>query len=254
MKLENLQPSASFKSRGIGNLVLTEEAYYKSTGSTNPLHFFACSAGNAGLAAVSVTSALGYTSTVVVPEVTEKSIIEKLAINGATEIVPHGAGLVEADTYLKQVLMPRAEAMGEIPVYIPPFDNEAIWEGAATIVDEVYRQMPDGEAPDAIVCSVGGGGLLAGIANGMERVGWGSEVQVLAVETKGADSLYQSAKAGALQTLPRITSIASSLGVVRVWPEGIRPAVAQERDQPGPGRRRGRHGLLAARRRRADTR
>jgi len=50
----------------------------------------------------------------------------------------------------------------------------------------------------------------------MERVGWGSEVQILAVETRGADSLYQSSQAGELLTLPGITSIATSLGAVRV--------------------------------------
>jgi L-serine/L-threonine ammonia-lyase len=58
--------------------------------------------------------------------------------------------------------------------------------------------------------------MLAGITDGMDRVGWGSDVQVLAVETKGADSLHQSMKAGQLVTIPRITSIASSLGVSRV--------------------------------------
>ncbi|KIX00138.1 uncharacterized protein Z518_10275 [Rhinocladiella mackenziei CBS 650.93] len=216
LKLENLQPSASFKSRGIGNLVLTEEAYHKAIGSTRPLHFFASSGGNAGLAAVSATSSLGYTSSVVVPESTEPSIMEKLKLNGASEVIAHGAGLLDADTYLKEVVMPQAEARGEIPVYIPPFDNGAIWEGVATMVEEIHRQMPEGERPDAIVCSVGGGGLLVGIANGMERVGWGSEVQILAVETKGADSLYQSAQAGEILTIPRITSIATSLGAVRV--------------------------------------
>ncbi|EXJ96487.1 hypothetical protein A1O1_01613 [Capronia coronata CBS 617.96] len=216
LKLENLQPSGSFKSRGIGNLVLTEAAYHKAIGSTRPLHFFASSAGNAGLAAVSATSALGYTSTVVVPTTTEESIVEKLKVNGASEVIAHGPTLLEADLYLKEVAMPRAEARGEIPIYVSPFDNEAIWDGAATMVEEIHRQMPDGEAPDAIVCSVGGGGLLAGLANGMERVGWGSEVQLLAVETKGADSLYQSWQAGQLVTISGITSIATSLGVVRV--------------------------------------
>jgi len=151
-----------------------------------------------------------------VPESTEEAVIKKLKLNGAIEVIAQGAALFEADAYLKEVVMLRAEARGEIPVYIPPFDNEAIWEGAATMIEEIQRQMPDGERPDAIVCSVGGGGLLAGVVNGMERVGWGSEIQILAVETKGADSLYQSALAGTLLTIPGITSIATSLGAVRV--------------------------------------
>jgi L-serine/L-threonine ammonia-lyase len=70
-------------------------------------------------------------------------------------------------------------------------------------------------APDAIVCSVGGGGLFAGIVQGLDQVGW-SNIPVLAVETKGADALNTSLECGKMVTLDAITSIASSLGASRV--------------------------------------
>jgi L-serine/L-threonine ammonia-lyase len=84
------------------------------------------------------------------------------------------------------------------------------------MVEEIKMQMPPDERPDAIVCSVGGGGLFAGIMQGLDSVGWGDQVRVLPVETLGADSLAQSIQQGKLVTLPGITSIATSLGAIRV--------------------------------------
>jgi len=52
-------------------------------------------------------------------------------------------------------------------VFIPPFDHPDIWEGNSTIIDEIKADLK--EKPTAIVCSVGGGGLLNGIALGLER-------------------------------------------------------------------------------------
>lgn len=81
----------------------------------------------------------------------------------------------------------------------------------------LYREAP----VDAIVCSVGGGGLLNGVMEGVERhkktIGRsGQTPRVLAVETVGADSLNASVRAGEHVTLPGISSIAASLGATRV--------------------------------------
>jgi L-serine/L-threonine ammonia-lyase len=69
--------------------------------------------------------------------------------------------------------------------------------------------------PDAIVTVCGGGGLLLGILQGLEDVGW-EGTPVLVAETAGADSLNQSLAAGELVTLPAITSVAKSLGARRI--------------------------------------
>ena len=60
------------------------------------------------------------------------------------------------------------------------------------------------QTPDLVILSVGGGGLMCGVIEGMHQVGW-SHVPVLAVETHGADSLSSSVKAGRLVTLPGIS-------------------------------------------------
>jgi L-serine/L-threonine ammonia-lyase len=87
--------------------------------------------------------------------------------------------------------------------------------GNSTIIDELFDDF-EGSPPDAIVCSVGGGGLLNGIMLGLDRCGWGDKVTVLALETEGADCLSRSLQAGAQVTMQEITSIARSLGVSRV--------------------------------------
>ena len=58
--------------------------------------------------------------------------------------------------------------------------------GHASLVLEVKEQL-SGRVPDLVVLSVGGGGLLCGVLEGMHQVGWTS-VPVLAMETEGAAS------------------------------------------------------------------
>src|SRR5690348_12045535 len=84
------------------------------------------------------------------------------------------------------------------------------------MVDELIQQLP--EKPKAIILSVGGGGLLAGVVQGLKESNEGiwKDVPVIAMETIGADSLYQSVLANGLVTLPAITSIAKSLGAKQV--------------------------------------
>ncbi|EXJ77016.1 hypothetical protein A1O3_10173 [Capronia epimyces CBS 606.96] len=228
LKLENLQPSGSFKSRGIGNLVL-KSIREQDPSDTRPLHFYSSSAGNAGLACVTAATRLGYRASVVVPTSTDEWTIQKLYAAGATEVIPHGDSWFFADQHLREAVIPGAERHGEKGIYIHPFDNPAIWEGAATMIDDIKAQMPDGERPDAVVCSVGGGGLFAGIMQGLDRVGWGDQVRVLPVETLGADSLAQSLQRDELVTLAGITSVATSLGAIRVakhaFKEARRPTV-----------------------------
>lgn len=87
--------------------------------------------------------------------------------------------------------------------------------------------MPNGERPDAICCSVGGGGLFSGVIEGLDRVGWATgddAVRVLAVETSGADSLSYSLRNGKLSELGKITSIAKSLGAVQVSSDAFNKA------------------------------
>ena len=69
-------------------------------------------------------------------------------------------------------------------------------------MQELKASLP--EKPGAIVLSVGGGGLLCGVVEGLKEVGW-ENVPVLCMETVGADCFNAAIKAGKLVTLPDIT-------------------------------------------------
>ncbi|KAI4206227.1 MAG: hypothetical protein LQ346_001198 [Caloplaca aetnensis] len=211
LKLENLQPSGSFKSRGIGALILHS---YNNHPTPHLVHFYCSSGGNAGLACVTAAKALGRPATVVVPVSTKPLMIAKVRNAGASELIQVGKTWAEADTYLREELLKKNEG----GVYVPPFDHNEIWEGNSTLAQEVADQMRgmEGEQPDAMVCSVGGGGLLCGVLLGLERQHWSKSCKVLALETEGADSLNKALRKGQLITLPGITSIATSLGATRV--------------------------------------
>ena len=237
LKLENLQPSGSFKSRGIGNLLLSHLSSLPDPSTRSKLHFYSSSGGNAGLACVCAAVSLGCPATIVVPLSTSAFMIGKIREAGAAEVVQEGTSWYEADAYLKEEVIPAAEARGEIPVYVPPFDDPKIWEGNATLLEEVLEQLAG--APDALICSVGGGGLFSGIMLGRERTGDVAKgMKVLAVETEGADSLNLSVREGKLSTLPAITSIATTLGARTVAKqayeyvkqEGVQSVVLQDEE------------------------
>jgi L-serine/L-threonine ammonia-lyase len=197
LKMEALQPPGSFKIRGIG--FACEE--YARRGARR---FISSSGGNAGIAAAYAGRRLGIPVTVVVPETTSARARQLILREGA-EVVVHGASFHEANV-LAQSMLTASDA------FIHPFDDPLLWEGHASMIDEVARA---GVTPDAVVLSVGGGGLLCGVVSGLRRNGM-DKVPVIAVETEGADSLAQSVKAGERIELPGISSIATSLGARKV--------------------------------------
>lgn len=186
-------------------------AAQKST-SREKTHFYCSSGGNAGLACATSARSLKLPATIVIPTLTSPLMRSRLLALGV-QVHQTGDNWAEADRFLREELL----AKDPHGIYVSPFDHPDIWAGASTIVSEVREQV-DSQI-DAIVCSVGGGGLLNGIMLGVEDAEWdsrGGRPQVVAVETTGADSLNASVLAGSHVTLPAMTSIAISLGSTRV--------------------------------------
>jgi L-serine/L-threonine ammonia-lyase len=158
-------------------------------------------------------------------------MIDKMRQAGATDVIQVGASWQEADEYLTGTLMEEARAKGEVAIYVPPFNAQEIWDGNATISKEIARQIPtltrhypvsiEGKSDDdptarienvdAVICSVGGGGLFSGLMQGLDELSM-QKTRVITVETLGADSLYQAVQKRELVTLPAITSLATTLG------------------------------------------
>jgi L-serine/L-threonine ammonia-lyase len=198
VKMDAYQPTGSFKIRGVGRLC----QQLKADGAKA---LISSSGGNAGYAAAYAGQALGVPVHVVVPKTTPEFMRRRIAGLGAKVIV-YGDVWDEADDAARGLV---AKGHG---AYVPPFDHPLLWEGHASLVDEMVSQGP---APDAVVVAVGGGGLLCGVAEGLARQGLDA-VPIVAVETQGAASFARAVEAGAPVTLDRIETIASSLGARRV--------------------------------------
>lgn len=198
LKMECFQPIGSFKIRGVG--LLCQELV-----SQGCAQLVASSGGNAGYAVAYAARKLGVAATVFVPKTTNAIFLSLLKSEGATVKI-YGDVWDEAHQAAMHFM---AETQAG---YVPPFDHPTLWRGHATIIDEAVKQC---EKPDAVIAAVGGGGLLCGVLEGLERNGW-SNVATFSVETEGAASFAASVTADKLITLDRVSTVATSMGAKRV--------------------------------------
>ncbi|CEP65048.1 uncharacterized protein LALA0_S19e00144g [Lachancea lanzarotensis] len=214
IKYEMLQPSGSFKSRGISHLIAQKKKDLMKNGEKK-LAVFSSSGGNAGLAAATAAKSMKLDCTVVVPKTAKPRMVEKIKSAGADAIV-YGEHWGLADQYLREEVMAKARESGLETLYVHPFDDEIIWEGHSTIVEEILQQLEQQQVPlyklKGIICSVGGGGLYSGVIKGLEKYNLVKEIPIVAVETEGSDVLSKSLANGSPIVLEKISSIASSLG------------------------------------------
>lgn len=206
LKLDNLQPARSFKIRGIGHLC----QHYQARGARE---LVCSSAGNAGYAVAWAGRELGMPVTVVLPQTSPVWMRERIRALDA-QVVVQGRVWDDANAHALTL------AQDSTVAYVPPFDHPLLWEGHASLVDELAEQCE--RAPDAIVLALGGGGLLLGVLRGLRRHGW-NRTRVIAVEPEGAASLAMSLARDAVVELPAPRSVASSL-CVRHISQALLPA------------------------------
>ncbi|OAR02276.1 hypothetical protein LLEC1_03278 [Akanthomyces lecanii] len=246
LKLENTQPSGSFKSRGISNFMISKLTALreKQDGASAKAHFYSSSGANAGLACIYAANVFECRATIVTPLSTSAFLVAKLKQAGAVQVIQHGNTWQEAEDYLRATVMPSTAAADETPIYVPPFDAPEIWQGNAGMMYEAVQQLgeamrhypmnttpPAAAAPtsnghhaaaadvpniDAVICSVGGGSMFCGLMQAVEELQLKDRTQVITVEADGVDSLAQSVARRERITLSRIGSLATSLGARRV--------------------------------------
>lgn len=217
LKMDALQPSGSFKLRGIGHACVEHAR-------RGAQRFISSSGGNAGIAVAYAGRRLGVPVTVVVPQ--------SASLRARELILQEGAALEVVRASWQEANAHALGLVGPADAFIHPFDDPLLWRGNSTLIDEVAEA---GLKPAALVLAVGGGGLLCGVMEGLQRHSW-LDIPVIAVETLGADSFAQAVRAGRPVELPAITSLATSLGARRVsdralewYRQGnIRSAVVQD--------------------------
>jgi len=168
-KLEHLQVGGSFKARGMLNRLLV-----------NPIPasgVIIASGGNAGIACAQAANALGVPCEVFVPELCPPAKQQKLAALGA-RVVVGGAFYPQA----LQACRARQESTGALLVHA--YDQAEVVAGAGTLALEVEAQAG---MPDSVLVSVGGGGLIAGLAAAFE-----ARCNVIAIEPERCPTLFEA--------------------------------------------------------------
>ena len=228
---QNLQPSQSYKYRGLSLFVKRQFARHGPS-----LHVICASGGNAGLAAACAAQMLHLKCTIYLPKGVAESTRLFLKRLGA-ELVIAGEYYLQAVQAAEKAVKDDADAcvsprfrecllMEICRVLVPAYDHPLLWEGHASMIDEIKSQLPSSTKPDAIFCSVGGGGLLGGIIVGCRNADWDdgkcpsfsstslysrrdSIVPIIALETHGSSCFYQSVMANRFSshTLPNGTSV-----------------------------------------------
>jgi threonine dehydratase len=176
-KLELLQRTGSFKPRGAVHRLLALSAAERAAGVVG------VSGGNHGVALADAAAALGVAATVVMPEsAPQRSIAAARARGADVRISPDMAGAF--------ALLDELVAAGRTLVH--PFDDPAVIAGQGTVGLELAADAPD--VTDVLV-SIGGGGLISGVATALRALLPG--VRVWGVETEGADAMSRALAAGA---------------------------------------------------------
>ena len=190
LKLENLQLTGSFKVRGAFNALLAATKDERARGVV------AASSGNHGAGVAYAARSLGVQSLVFVPEGTSPLKIRNIERLGG-EVRTFGAdgGVTEVHA--------RAYAAERGMMYVSPYNDPIVIAGQGTIGAEISRQLP---TVDVVVASIGGGGLIAGIAGYLKGVH--PSVHALGVSARNSKAMAESVRAGRIietQHLPTLS-------------------------------------------------
>jgi threonine dehydratase len=193
LKCESLQKTGSFKVRGALNALLSMDEASKKRG------VITVSAGNHAQAVAYASALTGVKSTVVMFESAPRTKVEASRGYGA-EVVLYGASGIESFKRAHEIEKERNLT------FVHPFDNLQVAAGAGTVGLEIIEDV---DKVDVLVVSIGGGGLLAGVAAAVRARS--PKTRVVGVEPIGASAMRKSLDAGKPVKLDRIDTIADGL-------------------------------------------
>ncbi|KUN89422.1 threonine dehydratase [Streptomyces bungoensis] len=194
-KLELLQHTGSFKARGAAAKLLSLSEAERAAGVV------AVSGGNHGIALAVTAAALDVKATVVMPRTAPARSLELAAQAGASVRLTDGM-----DSAFDLAMRLRDEGL----TLVHPFDDPVVVAGQGTVGLEFAEDA--GELTDVVV-SIGGGGLIAGVAAALRARRPG--VRVWGVETEGAEAMSAALRAGGPVPVP-VSSLVTTLSAPSV--------------------------------------
>jgi threonine dehydratase len=191
LKLELLQSAGCFKPRGIINKIAALSDTEKAKG------LITVSGGNHGIATAAIAKAMGLQATIVMPKAAPARSQARIRADGAT--------LILVDDVSQAFAAAEAEKAKGL-TYLHSYDDPLIIAGHGTVGLELHEDAPG--LTDVLV-SIGGGGLISGVATALKALN--PAIRVWGVETEGAEAMTQALKAN--KPMPvKVTSISSTLG------------------------------------------
>lgn len=196
-KLENLQMTGSFKERGSCNRILQLGPSERARG------VIAASAGNHAQGVAYHATRNGIRAVIVMPETTP--LVKIAATRGyGGEVILHGGNYDAAYEEASR------RAAAERLTLIHAFDDEGVMAGQGTIGLELIEQNPYLEV---VVCPIGGGGLISGVAVAMKETN--PRIRVIGVQAARVASMPRALEAGQPVVLPAAHTIADGIAVRR---------------------------------------
>jgi threonine dehydratase len=188
-KLENLQHTGSFKVRGATNKLLALPSEERTRGVV------AASTGNHGSAVAFASQRIDVPSVVFMPETALPGKIQALESSRA-EVRLSGQDCIEAEAAARRYAAQRGMA------YLSPYNDAQVIGGQGTVGLELARQL---DKIDAVFVSLGGGGLISGIAGYLKDVQPG--VQVFGCSPENSQVMIESVNAGRILDLPSLPTL-----------------------------------------------
>lgn len=205
LKREDQQPVFSFKLRGAYNKMaqLTPAQLKKGV--------ICASAGNHAQGVALGASKLGAKAIIVMPTTTPKLKIDAVQALGG-EVVLFGDSY--SDAYTHAAALEKKQGL----TFVHPFDDPDVIAGQGTIAMEMLRQHQG--RLDAVFVAIGGGGLIAGVANYIKAVR--PEVKVIGVQMNDSSAMMQSVSANKRVTLSDVGLFSDGTAVKLVGEETFR--------------------------------
>ena len=189
MKLENLQHTGSFKVRGALNKILSLSREELERGVVT------ASTGNHGAAVAFALSQLGSEGLIFIPENASETKIEAIRRIGGV-IRHHGTDNADTEIFAREY------ADQNNMTFISPYNDPMVVSGQGTIGIEMLKQLVE---IDTVIVSVGGGGLISGIAGYLKAIKPG--INVIGCSPENSQVMIQSVRAGKILDLPSLPTL-----------------------------------------------
>ncbi|NJL94095.1 MAG: threonine/serine dehydratase [Anaerolineae bacterium] len=209
LKLENLQPTRSFKIRGALNSLLALSSAERERG------VIACSAGNHAQGVALAAQQLGAQARLVMPAHTPQRKIRGTARYGA-QVILHGDDYDSAESHALEL------AAREGLTFISPYNHPQVVAGQGTMALEIFEQLPE---VGRVIVPVGGGGMLGGIGLVCRQLN--PNCEVIGVQSRATPAMYNAFYG---TQLPQQPTLAEGLAG-GIEPEAITLALCQQATQ-----------------------